>query len=207
MGRRSLELLKTFHLNRYIMVTPKVNSSAQKELEKSEAQLNAFEDQIKNLTKDRLDAAPVQETEPQTKMSTREANKADAPYIKPVRSINSKEPFNEKYREQHTKSWEYVRCIVENEIVGEQVEVWTRRYAGDPAHFWKVPVNKPIYIPRLLAEQLAQCKYHRLMMETNSTQVTGSDQMGTYVGAMVVDHTKHRIDCRPVGFGFTAMGF
>lgn len=149
-----------------------------------------------------MNAAPKLETEPQTKLSSKEIEKSDAPYIKPVRSINSKEPFNEKYRDLHKQAWEYIKCIVENnEILGEAVECWTKRFPGDPAHFWKIPVNKPVYIPRLLAEQLSQCRYHRLSMEASNAQVTGSDQMGTYIGNMVVDHTKQRIDCRPVGFG------
>ena len=188
------------------MERPKVNSASQKELDKAEKQFEAFDQQVKEMTFDRMNAAPTSEGEPQTRMSAREANKSDAPYMKPVRSINSKEPFNEKYRHDHTRAWEYVRAIVENnEIIGEGVEVWTKKFAGDPAHFWKLPVNKPIMIPRLVAEQLASCKYHRLSMEEN--RVTGSDGMGTYVGSMIVDQTKQRIDCRPIGSGFTSMGF
>ena len=184
------------------MVTPKINSDSARELAKAEDQFQAFEKNIGDLTLDRMNASPVPETEPQTKLSTKEVEKIDAPYIKPIRSINSREPFNEKYRDLHKKAWQYIKCIVENnEILGEAVEVWTKRFPGDPAHFWKVPVNKPVYLPRLLAEQLQQCRYHRMTMEASNGQVAGSDGMGTYIGSMVVDHTKQRIDCRPVGFG------
>jgi len=186
------------------MAAPKVNSAGQKELDRADEQFKAFDEQVKSMTVDHMNKAPVLETEPQTKMSNRELNKDDAPYIKPLRSINSKEPFNEKYRAQHTEAWKYVKCVVENnEIIGESVEVWTKRFAGDPAHFWKIPVNKPVYIPKLLADQLSQCSYHRLSMD--QSQISSADGMGTYMGSMVVDHTKHRIDARPVGFGFVGM--
>lgn len=187
------------------MSKPKVNSESQKQLDKAEEQFEAFETQVKSMTVDHMNKAPVFDQEPQTKLSTRELNKADALHLKPVRSINSKESFNEKYRAEHTEAWKYVRCVVENnEIIGESIEVWTKRFAGDSAHFWRVPVNKPVYIPKLLAEQLASCKYHRLIMD--QSQISAADGMGTYMGSMVVDQTKHRIDCRPVGNGFITMG-
>lgn len=188
------------------MNKPKVNSESQKELDKAAAQIDAFESQVKDMTMDRMNAAPVEEKDPQTKMSNREVNKSDAPYIKPVRSINSKEPFNEKYRKEHTKAWEYIKCIAENnEIIGEAIECWTKKFAGDPAHLWKIPVNKPVYIPRLVAKQISECRYHRLSMD--QTQIAGSDGNGTYMGSMVVDNTKQRLDCREAGNHFTAMGF
>lgn len=184
---------------------PKVNSESQKELDKAEASFQAFDEQVKSMTVDQMNKAPVLEMEPQTKQSTRELNKQDAVHIKPIRSINSKEPFNEKYRQEHTKAWEYIRCVVENnEIIGEAVELWTKKFPGDSAHFWRIPVNKPVFLPRHVAERIADCKYHRLMMD--QTQISSSDGMGTYMGSMVVDHTKHRLDCRPVGFGFVSMG-
>lgn len=183
-----------------------MNSESEKEMRKAEDQINAFENQVKEMTMDRMNAAPLEEKDPQTKLSNREAQKADAAYLKPVKSINSRERFNEKFRKAHEKAWEYIKCVVENnEIIGETIECWTKKFPGDPAHFWKVPVNKPIYIPKLLADQLSQCRYHRLTMEANQNQVTGSDGMATYIGNMVVDNTRQRIDCRPVGFGFTSM--
>ena len=181
------------------MTRPQVDSKGQAELSKVDEQIEAFKG---NLTAVNIDPNNRNsfEGEPQTKISTREAQKADAPYIKPIRSINSKEPFNEKYRKDWEEKWKYVKCIVENkELIGEQVETWTKKFAGDPAHFWKVPVNKPIYIPRLVAEQLASCSYNRLMMQDTPTSTEGGMQ---YYGALSVERTVHRIDCRPVGFGF-----
>lgn len=183
---------------------PKVNSKGQQELAKVQDQFDKFDEQVKSLTQDEMNKAPIQDFEPQTLMSKREANKAEAIYMKPSRTIGCRVPFNEKFRQQWNEAKQYVRCIVENlEIIGETVEVWSKPFAGVPCEFWQVPVNKPVMIPRHLADQLASRFYHRLVMDQSVT--TGADGQGTYYGAMAVKETKRRIDCRPVGFGFTAM--
>ena len=187
------------------MTTPKVNSASQKQLDKMQGEFDTFQENIESMTKDRLDAAPKIETEQQTKISNREAQKYDAPYIKPLRSINSKEPFNEKYRKDWERGWEYVKCIFENnEIIGEQIELWTKRFAGDPAHQWKLPVNKPVWVPRLVAEQVQKCRYHRLRMED---QPTSQGEGMTFYGSVSVDREIARLDARPVGSGFITAGF
>jgi len=62
---------------------------------------------------------------------------------------------------------EYVQFIAENkEIIGETIEIWTRPFGGMPAEFWKVPVNKPVWGPRYLAEQIKRCYY--LVIKTNA---------------------------------------
>lgn len=181
------------------MSRPKVNSESQKQLDQADDQFKAFSEQISSFSSVDQKAAS-EETEPQTKLSKREAKKMDAPYIEPERSVacSHKEKFNEKYRKDWERGWERVKCIVENnEIIGEKVPVWTKKFAGDPYHFWQVPVNKPIYIPRLLAEQLAACKYRRLIMQDAPT--SNVDGMQFY-GSMSVESVKNRIDARPIGF-------
>lgn len=190
--------------------TPKVNSEGQKEIKRAQEKFDNFQDQMKDFNPLNV-SAPVEERDPQTKLSTRQATQMDAPYIKPIRSINrtnfkndkvdSRTFWDESHRKLHDEDWEYVRCIVENyEIIGEAVEVWTSKWGCDPAHFWRVPVNKPIMIPRHLAKQLAKCQYHRLVMD-NTTTIEQS-HIGSITGAVVVDSVKSRIDARPVGFGF-----
>lgn len=188
---------------------PKMSSGfGQKEIDKAAEQLDNFEEQVKNVTMDRMAQAPRADTAPPE--ITQKAAKADAPYIRPTRSINSKEKFNERFRAEHTHMWAYVKCIVENkEIKGEKVEFWTKKFPGDPAHFWQVPVGRPIYLPRLCAEKLASCSYHILSMGDPNTPdnmsrggYAGADSFGHYQGQIAVDSTVQRIDCRPVGFGF-----
>lgn len=186
------------------MNRPKVNSEGQKELDRASESLDNFKAQAGDFNPFTGITKPS-ETEPQTKLSKREGEHVDAPEIKPLRAVRrpvggqhkATVSWDEKYRDARNKDWELVKCIVENnELIGQEVEVWTAKWGCDPAHFWKVPVNKPIRIPRMLAEQLSKCNYHRLKMETNA------DAKNFVDANIVADHVVHRIDARPVGFGF-----
>jgi hypothetical protein len=171
---------------------------AEQELDRAEAQFKAFDENVKSLTQDALNSAPLTETEEQTKLSKRELKNTGAKYIKPSRSINTKEqakPLDEKQKQAHARAWERIECIVENkEVIGETVEFWTREFPCDPADFWQVPTNVLVNIPRLVAKNLSRCKYHRLRMEEN--RGTGTDGMGQYYGALVADSTIARIEVK-----------
>lgn len=178
--------------------------SLSKELERADEQFKAFDDQVKSLTVDEVAKATLHETEPQTKLSDREANKMDAPVIKPSRTMSCKNKFNERFRAEYEEDRQLVKCIAENnEVKGETIELWTKFYPGVPAEFWQVPVGKPVYLPKYVAKRLSECEYHRFVMEDSIN--TGTDGMGTYHGALAVKETRRRLDCRPVGFGFVPM--
>lgn len=177
---------------------PRVNSESEKELIKVEKQLEKFESEIKEMTMDRMNAAPkAAPTEPQVPLSQKQIEKSKEVYLKPDKTIGCRDRFNEDYRSQYEFDKEYVQFIAENkEIIGETIEIWTRPYAGIPAEFWKVPVNKPVWGPRYLAEQIKRKFYHRLTMQEN--RVTGTDGIGQWYGTMAVDNTIQRLDARPV---------
>src|SRR5690242_18260805 len=141
------------------------SSLGNKELDQAEKQFEAFDESIKSMTLDRMNEAPLEEKEPQTNLSQKEIEKSNEIYLKPRRQIGSREKFNENYREEYEFAIEYVRFIAENkEIIGEAIELWTKPFAGMPAQEWVVPVGKPVWGPRHLAERLTACKYHRLVM-------------------------------------------
>ena len=118
------------------------NSFAEKELDNAVKQLDAFESQVKILTMDRMNEAPVLEQEPQTKIAQVDKDKMRQVYLKPDRSIGSKEKFNEKYRDDYNFSNEYVHFTPEHkETKGETIEIWSKPYPGMPAEFWKVPTG------------------------------------------------------------------
>ncbi len=177
---------------------PKVsNSLAEKELDKAEEQFKAFDENVKSLTLDRMNKAPKQESEPETKLSSRDLSKKPEIYLKPERAIGSREKFNEDYRAQYEFAKEYVQFIAYNkEITGETIDIWTKPFAGMACEWWKVPSNKPIWGPRYLAEQIKKCSYHRLIMQQNVS--SGADGMGQYFGSMTVDTTVQRLDAEPV---------
>ncbi len=173
------------------------NSLAHQELEKAKEQFDAFDDNIKEMTMDRMNLAPKQEVEPQTKLSSRELEKTKQIYLKPEKVIGSQDRFNEKFRSQYEFDKEYVQFIAENkELIGESIELWTRPYGGMSAEFWRVPANTPVWGPRYLAEQIRRKFYHRLVMKESRS--AGQDGMGHYYGSMAADTTIARLTAEPV---------
>lgn len=172
-------------------------TSAEKEMNEAIKQVDAFDANIKEMTMDRMNAAPKEDVEPQTKISQVDRDKMNDVYLKPIKTISCREKFNEKFRKDYEFSKEYVQFEAENkEIIGEAIELWTRPYPGMPAEFWKVPVNTYVWGPRYLAEQIKRASYHRLVMKQNVT--TGGDHAGQYYGSMAADTTVQRLDARPV---------
>ncbi len=179
------------------MSRPRSTSSlAEQQLDAAEEQFKAFDNNVKELTMDHMNLAPKLDTEPQTKMASSEIEKCKDIYLKPYRTIGCRDKFNEDYRKSYNFDKEYVHFIAENnEIIGEDLDIWTRPYGGLPAEWWKVPVNKPIWGPRYLAEQIKRKNYHRLVMQNTATNAEGGM---TYYGSMAVDKTIQRLDARPV---------
>ena len=176
---------------------PKVNSEGERELIKAEEQFKAFDEQVKEMTHDRMNAAPKQEVEPQTKLSENQIAKSTDTYLKPKRTIGSVEKFNEKYRDKYNFAKEYVHFIAENrEIQGESIEMWTKPFPGMPAEEWVVPVNKPLWAPRYVAEQIKRKYYHRLVMQQQVQN--GSNKNMKLYSSMAVDTTVQRLDAMPV---------
>lgn len=179
----------------------KVNNFGERELQRAQEQFDKFDKQVKELNVDELNKAPLEEGEPQTKLSSSEVNKSQEIWLKPIKSFppgqhpktGKWETFNEKYRKEWEYDKEYVRFIAENlEIIGESIDTWTKPYPGIPCEEWIVPTNKPVYGPRYLAEQIKRKRYHVLRMEDHA--VAGSDYAGTYVGSIVAKQTKQRLD-------------
>jgi len=171
-------------------------SKLSKDLEKAAKAADAFEESVKEMTFDRANEAAAKETTPQTQMSQAEIKKSKGVYLKPKRTISSREKFNSSFEKEYNYKKEYVSFIAENkEIIGETLDFWTKPFAGVPAEEWEVPVNKVVWAPRYVAEQIKGCKYHKFSMEDKPTTVEGDM---TYYGSMVVDNTVQRLDAQPV---------
>lgn len=173
------------------------NSESAKEIEKLKDQFDSFDENVKSLTLDRLNQAPKQDVEPQTKISQKDLEKSRDIYLKPTKWIASQEKFNERFRDDFNFKKEYVRFVAENkEVIGETIEMWTKPFPGCAAEFWQVPVNKPINAPRYLAEQIKTASYHRLTMDEQTP--VSQDLQATYCGRMVSDTLIQRLDALPV---------
>lgn len=188
---------------------PQVNSFGQAELDKAEKQFDTFHQQMVEGTgivpaPKRMDLSRRHDVEMQVPLSQNQITGAKDIYLKPKKSIGSKEKFNETYRE----SWEFdkqkVAFIAEHkEIVGETIDLWTKPYPGVPCEEWIVPVNTPVWGPRYLAEQIKRKYYNRLTM--NESKQVSSDGTGTYTGQLVVEEQRQRLDCHPVNKGKTSI--
>jgi len=176
---------------------PEVNSAGERELDRADAQFKEFDAQVQQMTLDHMNAAPLKEMEPQTKLSQSQLEKSPDTYLKPNRSIGCRDKFNEDYRKQWEFAKEYVPFIAENNmIIGEQIEMWTKPFAGIPAEFWKIPVNKKVVGPRYVAEQIKKARHHTLTMKEHTN--AGSDHAGQYYGTMAVENIVQRLDAKPV---------
>lgn len=175
---------------------PKLPKVAQTELDKADKQFQAFDENVKELTLDRMNMAPKQETEPTHKLSQNQIANATDIYLKPHKTISSAEKFNEAYRDEWNFQKELVYFIPEHrELIGEVIETWTKRFAGVPAEFWKVPTGRPLWGPRYLAERIKAAKYHRLIMDER--QSTEMNHAGTMYGRIVADTVIQRLDAHP----------
>lgn len=173
-----------------------MNSASEKELDKVQEQFQKFDSEVKEMTMDRMNAAPKEEVEQQTKMSQDEIAKTKDHYLKPHKIISSKEKFNEKYRSDYNFQKEYVNFIAENkEIIGENIDFWTKPFPGVPSEEWIVPVNTPVWAPRYVAEQIKRAFYHRLTMKETPTESNGA---GIMYGRMAIDNIIQRLDAHPV---------
>lgn len=177
---------------------PKPTSSlAEKELDKAEKQFEAFDEQIKSMTLDRTNAAPKLDQESKNQKSQQEMLNSNVRYLKPKRTIPSREKFNEDYREEYEKAKEHVEFTAEHkEIVGENLEFWTKPFPGMPAEEWCIPVNIAVSAPRYVKKRIDECYYHRFSMQQN--MATGTDGMGQYYGHMVVDNIVQRLETHEV---------
>lgn len=179
------------------MNRPSVQSESQRELDKAEKQLDAFENEIKTITKDRVNEGQPLNSEPQTKLSSKEIDKSKDIYLKPTKTISTTQKFNEKFRDKYNFAKEYVHFIAENkEIIGESIEIWTRPFGGMSAEFWTVPCNKPVWGPRYLAEQIKRKFYHRMVMDER--KIVDHSSSGQFFGSMIADTTIQRLDAIPV---------
>lgn len=179
-------------------MSKKTFSNAEKEIDRLDTEFKKFDDEVKTLTLDRMnETAKKPDLEPQTKIAQADLQDIKRVVLKPVTSINNRDKFNERFRKDWEFKKEMVHFTAENrEIIGEDIEMWTRPFGGVPAEFWRVPTNKPIWAPRYVAEGIKGCKYHRLTMKEN--HVTNSDGYGNYTGTMVADQVIQRLDAHPV---------
>lgn len=191
------------------MARPRKVSSGmiQQEKERIDDQVTDFQQKnLESTSMDAVAAAPIKETAAQTQISAKQIEKTDAPWIKPSRSYSpgKGEKRIPQLEAEIARGKEYIKCIAENaECLGARLEFWLKKYPGEPCHFWEIPVNRPVYLPRYVAEHISTRWYSRIKMSEGAIYDVGSAD-GGLLNHMQVTERVRRLDCRPVAEGFGA---
>jgi hypothetical protein len=178
------------------------------ELEKVESQFVEKQNEMANLTMQERQNIPMQETDPQTKLSKKQLNEMGYIIIKPKKRIGTIQKPEPKWQKEREHAWQLVKAILENkESPGEVIEMWTHPFKGDNYDFWELPTNKPILIPRHLANDVAASNYVQYKMEADEKQIVNEDGAATYIGKMVTTTRKQRLSAQPYVDSFKEVTF
>lgn len=178
------------------------------ELEKIESQFVEKETEMVNLNMAEKEKIPLQEEDTQTKLSKKQLKDMGYLMIKPARRMGSQQKPNPKWQKEREHAWKMVKAILENkESPGENIEMWTHPFKGDPYDFWKLPTNKPILIPRHLANDVAACNYVQHKMDLKEKNVVDEEGTSLYVGKRVIQTKKARLTASPYVDTFNEASF
>ena len=183
----------------------KYNTEAERDLENIDEQINQFSESISDINLESVRDAPVKEVE--HRISQKEQIKSKVIRLTPKKVIWAPPvkvgdkfvpiKFNEDFRKQWEFDKQYVEFIAfNNEIGGESITLWTKKYPGTPSEEWVVPVGVKVAGPRYLAEQIKNSTYHSYQMEKSTTR--GDVNGTTFHGSMVACNTVQRLDAMPV---------
>ena len=178
------------------------------ELAKIEDQFVEKQNEMANLTMQERQNVPLQEEDSQTKLSKKQLDDLGYLIVKPSKRMGSSQKPDPKWEKEREHAWQLVKAILENkESPGEDIEMWTHPFRGDAYDFWKLPTNKPILIPRHVANEVAGCNYVQYKMEANEKQVVNEDGAAIYIGKMVAKSRKQRLSAQPYVDSFKEVAF
>ena len=129
---------------------------------------------MSEMTQDRVnDLAPeLEETE--VKLTTKQIAARDGVrYIEPKRKLPGFGADNMKseWKPKHARDWEYTLGMFQGEARNgshsqDPKTFWHCKWPGDPDCLWEIPVEVPVYLPRMIAKYLAGEKEEDTGMES-----------------------------------------
>lgn len=162
-------------------------SKEKQDLMKKEMVKEVLENQIamNSLTVDKIAELAPEPTPAELRLTAIQKAKAEgAIYIEPRKKLQAVGKLPEKYIKMHAHDWEYVVGIFQPETVGgvaltENFTFWFRKWPGDADCQWEIPVNRAVYVPRMIAQHLSgekesftgieTMKYHQFGMIEKAT--------------------------------------
>lgn len=123
----------------------------------------SLQEDLNKLSVDAVNEVKGDEPEMQEASFENICKREGVPYIKPKRRLSP--PIGilpKKLKQEHARSWEYVKGIYENlDNPGESIVFALCVYPGDADYLWEVPANTPVAVPRMVAHHLeAVQQYH-----------------------------------------------
>ena len=118
---------------------------------KTEDMVNAVSDM-----RQAMQRTPEKVADSKIKMTEFQKKHPDVLYIEPKTRIptqGNKHPELEKQREYLT---EYVVGVFESEMINGQLDFFKTGLPGDDYCQWVIPVNRPVGVPRFIAQHLAK---------------------------------------------------
>ncbi len=126
-----------------------MSDDKKKIIRRTEEIAEAMGDMTKAMEKARSDR-----TEVQSKISEFKKKFPDAVYLEPAARIPTSGNRHPEWEKQREYLHEYVVGVFESQLVGTQLDFFLTGLPGDDYCRWKIPVNKPVGIPRFVAQHL-----------------------------------------------------
>lgn len=124
-------------------------------------EIGSIQTEMSALTQDKIKEIAPAPVEIELKMSLKERAKLEGVlYIEPKRKMKPFGKLKPEWQQMHDNDWEYVKGVFQNESMNgrnssEPIQFWFLKWAGDPDCLWEVPVNVPVYLPRMIAIHLS----------------------------------------------------
>jgi len=120
-----------------------------------------LQSEMSSLTQEKIQEVAPKAIEKGLELSMKERAKIEnAQYIEPSRKLKAIGELKAEWRPKRERDWEYVKGIFQNENEGGRInnepkKFWFRKWPGDPDCLWEIPVNVPVYVPRMIAKLLS----------------------------------------------------
>lgn len=106
------------------------------------------------------EVAPKAE-EAEAQLTTKQKAAADGVrYIEPKKKLQAFGTLKAEWKKKRDHDWEYVLGMFQSEVINgrsssEPKSFWHCKWPGDSDCWWEIPVNVPVYVPRMIAFYLS----------------------------------------------------
>ncbi len=143
-----------------------------KDKEKLVQEVAGLQSEMSSLTLDKVNEIAPKAEEVEVKVSMKDKAKAEgAKYIEPKKTLPPVGTLKPEWKKKRDYDWQYVKGMFQPDTssgraTNEPKSFWFSKWAGDPDCWWEIPVNTPVYVPRMIAYYLSGEKDEDTGMES-----------------------------------------